>query len=338
MEIFGRQLGICVFIVLIACLSADQGCIDFDLEIGLANITTAKELKIKRSDFPKDFAFGVATAAAQIEGAANEGGRGPSIWDNFVQRFPEKINDRSRISPSVDHYNRYKEDVKTIKNLGVDYYRFSISWTRILPKGSLSGGVNQEGIDHYNSLINELIQHGIKPFVTLFHFDSPQVLQEKNGGPLNRSFVDDFKDYSEICFKTFGDRVKNWITINEPFIIAGMGYDLGVAAPGRCSKPFGPCPEGNSATEPYIVSHNLILAHAAVVNLYREKYLGKQGGEIGISHEGQYVEPYSESPEDKAAATRALDFNLGWYMEPLVYGDYPKIMKDLVKDRLPSFT
>ncbi|KAJ7956080.1 putative Beta-glucosidase [Quillaja saponaria] len=333
-----RQLGICVVISLFACLYADQGCVDFDLEAELPNITTAKELKIKKSDFPIDFAFGVATAAAQIEGAANEGGRGPSIWDNFVQRFPEKISDHNRFSSSIDHYKRYNEDVKDIKNLGVDYYRFSISWTRIFPKGSLGGGVNQEGIDHYNSLINELIKDGIKPFVTLFHFDSPQVLEEKYGGPLNRSFVHDFKDYSELCFRTFGDRVKNWVTINEPFIIAAMGYDLGVAAPGRCSKPFSTCPEGNSATEPYIVAHNLLLAHATVVNLYREKFKGKQGGEIGISHVGQYVEPFSESPKDKAAATRALDFSLGWFVEPLVHGDYPAIMKDLVKDRLPSFT
>uniref|UniRef100_A0A2N9HWS4 Beta-glucosidase n=1 Tax=Fagus sylvatica TaxID=28930 RepID=A0A2N9HWS4_FAGSY len=152
--------------------------------------------------------------------------------------------------------------------------------------------------------------------------------------------IDDFKDYSEICFKTFGDRVNNWITINEPFIIAVFGYELGLAAPGRCSLPGppGPCPAGNSSTEPYIVSHNLLLAHATAVRLYKKKFQEIQGGQIGISLVGQYFEPYSASSEDKAAVERALDFNIGWYMEPLVYGDYPSSMRCLVKDRLPTFT
>ncbi|XP_048440049.1 beta-glucosidase 24-like [Pyrus x bretschneideri] len=298
-----------------------------------------EELGVKRVDFPTDFVFGVSTAAAQIEGSAKNSGKGLSVWDNFVVKFPERISDHSNMFTAIDSYNRYKEDVKLINNLGVDSYRFSIPWTRILPTGTLSGGINREAIDHYNNLIDELIKNGIKPYVTILHFDSPQTLQDKYGGPLNRSFVNDFKDYSEICFKTFGDRVKNWITINEPFIIAKIGYELGFAAPGRCSlhTKF-VCTSGNSSTEPYIVSHNLLLAHATVVKLYKEKFQANQGGQIGISLVGQYVEPYSDSEEDRAAAKRVLDFNLGWYVEPLVYGDYPKSMRDLVRDRLPSFT
>ncbi|XP_050368855.1 beta-glucosidase 24-like [Argentina anserina] len=305
------------------------------------NASNPKELRVKWSDFPSDFVFGVSTAAAQIEGSANKAGRGPSVWDEFVKIFPERIVDRSTMSTTIDSYKRYKEDVKAIKALGVDSYRFSISWTRLLPKGTLSGGINQKGIDHYNNLIDELIKNGITPYVTILHFDAPQALTVKYGGILNRSFVNDFKDYSELCFKIYGDRVKNWITINEPFVIAKMGYDLGVAPPGRCSKPGGPidyCAAGNSSTEPYVVAHNLLLAHAIVFKLYREKFQKIQGGQIGWSLRGSYVEPYSNSAKDKAAAKRILDFEIGWFMEPIVYGHYPKSMRRLVKKRLPCFT
>ncbi|VVA21759.1 PREDICTED: beta-glucosidase [Prunus dulcis] len=181
---------------------------------------------------------------------------------------------------------------------------------------------------------------GITPYVTILHFDAPQALTDKYGGLLNRSFVNDFKDYSELCFKFFGDRVKNWITINEPLITAKFGYDLEVDPPARCSVQTAyPCSVGgNSATEPYIVAHNILLAHAGAVKLYREKFQRKQGGQIGISLVGQYVEPYSDSAEDKAAAKRILDFELGWFVEPLVYGAYPRSMRQLVKGRLPTFT
>ncbi|KAF5743701.1 beta-glucosidase 12-like [Tripterygium wilfordii] len=206
-----------------------------------------------------------------------------------------------------------------------------------IPDGTLSGGVNQEGIDHYNGLIDELIKYNITPYATIFHFDFPQALYENSGGLLNSSLVQHFKDYCEICFNSFGDRVKNWITINEPLILAQFGHDLGFAPPGRCSDRS-KCPEGDSSTEPYIVGHNLLLAHAHAAKLYKDNFQKNQGGQIGISLVGQYYEPYSDSPEDKAAQKRALDFSLGWYVEPLVFGDYPIIMKELVKDRLPVFT
>ncbi|XP_040372929.1 beta-glucosidase 24 [Rosa chinensis] len=328
-------------IAFIACFSPVTVNAKIKFQALHINISNPKELKVKWSDFPNDFAFGVSTAAAQIEGSTNKAGRGPSVWDEFVKTFPERIADHSTMSTAIDSYKRYKEDVKAVKALGVDSYRFSISWTRILPKGTLSGGINQEGIDHYNNLIDELIKNGITPYVTILHFDPPQALTVKYGGFLDRSFVDDFKDYSELCFKIYGDRVKNWITINEPFIIAKMGYDLGVAPPGRCSIPGGHfhyCTAGNSSTEPYIVVHNLLLAHATVVKLYREKFQTKQGGQIGWSLVGSYVEPYSNSSEDKAAAKRILDFELGWFMEPIVYGHYPKSMRRLVRKRLPRFT
>ncbi|XVF11560.1 hypothetical protein REPUB_Repub08aG0038200 [Reevesia pubescens] len=310
---------------LLACLSVH------------GKITSKEYLNVKRSDFSSDFVFGASTAAAQIEGSTESGGKGQSVWDQFVREFPEKIIDNSTLKVTIDSYKRYKQDVLALKDLGVDSYRFSIPWTRILPDGTLSGGINQEGINHYNSLINELIKHGIKPFVTLLHFDSPEALENKYGGFLNRTIVKDFKNYAEICFKTFGDRVKNWITINEPLIIAKMGYALGAAPPGRCSDRT-TCPAGNSATEPYIAAHNLLLAHATVAKLYKKKYQAAQGGQIGMSLVGQYSEPYSNTLLDRYAAKRSMDFELGWFMEPLVRGHYPRSMRKIVKNRLPVFT
>ncbi|CAN6713650.1 unnamed protein product [Malus baccata var. baccata] len=326
----------------------------FNFQLNLSNPKLVKELKIKRSDFPSDFMFGAATSAAQTEGSAKEGGRGPSGWDHRMETLPEKLRNSTKFPMAVDGYKRYKEDIKLIKDAGLNSYRFSISWSRILPKGSLSGGINQEGIDHYNSLIDELIKNGITPFVTIYHFDMPLALEEKYGGLLNRSFVNDFKDYSELLFKKFGDRVKHWFTINEPNILAQYGYELGISPPGRCSLPstlcalgspvkcfetVGPCKfGGNSSTEPYVAAHNIILAHATVVKLYKEKYQELQKGEVGIVLASQYFLPYTQSEEDKAAAGRLFDFYLGWFMGPLVYGDYPQSMKERVKDRLPTFS
>ncbi|KAK6261908.1 hypothetical protein QUC31_007724 [Theobroma cacao] len=323
---------------LLACLSVHGQITQASQEGVDATLSNSGEyLNVKRSHFPRDFVFGASTAAAQIEGSTTFGGRGPSVWDEFVRKFPDRIIDKSNLEVAIDSYKRYKEDALALKDLGVDAYRFSIPWTRILPDGSLSGGINQEGINHYNSLINELVKHGIKPFVTLFHFDSPEALEEKYGGFLNRTIVKDFKDYAEICFKTFGDRVKNWITINEPLVIAKFGYGLGMAPPGRCSDRKA-CPAGNAATEPYIAVHNLLLAHATVARLYKEKYQAAQGGQIGLSLVGQYYEPYSNTLFDRVAAKRAMDFELGWFMEPLVRGEYPLSMRRLVKDRLPVFS
>ncbi|XP_021808445.1 beta-glucosidase 13-like [Prunus avium] len=355
-KMFHVLIAICVMAAL-ACRSVDAQVLAnvtagaFTLQVNLSSSTFLEELNISKSDFPSDFIFGVGTAAAQTEGSPNEGGRGQSVWD-----YRAKILPGSHIVSAVDGYKRYKEDILLIKDLGVNSYRFSISWTRILPNGSLSGGINQEGVDHYNSLIDELVKNGITPFVTILHFDLPQAVEDKYGGYLNRSFVDDFRDYSELCFKLFGDRVKHWFTFNEPRIIASYGYELGIAPPGRCSLPkdicvfkspvpgkclmtVGPCNfGGNSSTEPYVVAHNLILAHANVAKLYREKYQAKQKGEVGIVLVTPYYVPFSKSQEDQDAANRLFDFYLGWFMDPFVFGEYPKSMRELVKERLPEFT
>ncbi|ONK79033.1 uncharacterized protein A4U43_C01F2180 [Asparagus officinalis] len=293
---------------------------------------------LSRRSFPAGFVFGTASAAYQFEGAVNEGGRGPSIWDNFTHRHPEKIADGSNGDIAEDQYHRYKEDIKRMKEIGLDAYRLSISWTRILPNGSLSGGINQAGVNHYNNLINELLSSGLQPLVTLNHFDPPQGLEDEYGGYLSRRIVEDFLEYSEICFREFGDRVKHWVTLNEPSMFCTYGYGTGRGAPGRCSRWEGNCSAGDSSREPYIACHNQLLAHAAAVKLYRSKYQGYQKGKIGISLSCNWFLPFSDSKPDRDAAQRAVDFMYGWFMDPLTEGEYPVIMRELVGDRLPKFT
>ncbi|KAJ4977799.1 hypothetical protein NE237_008579 [Protea cynaroides] len=294
---------------------------------------------IGRSDFPAGFVFGAASASYQFEGAAREGGKDPSIWDTFTHTHPEKIMDRSNADVAVDSYHLFKVDVQKIKEMGMGAYRFSISWPRILPCGRVSGGINEDGIRYYNNLINELISNGIQPFATLFHWDLPQALEDKYGGFLSPLIVKDFQDYAELCYKEFGNRVKYWITFNEPWTFSRAGYALGGNAPGRCSKWVNVnCSAGNSATEPYLVAHHQLLAHAAAVNLYKEKYQASQKGKIGITLVLHWMVPFSKSKSDREAAQRAIDFMYGWFMHPLTYGDYPKSMRLLVGDRLPKFS
>ncbi|KAF4369156.1 hypothetical protein G4B88_020934 [Cannabis sativa] len=225
--------------------------------------TQYASLHLNRTSFPPGFIFGTASSSYQYEGAANEDGRGPSIWDNFTHKYPEKITDGSNGDVAIDEYHRYKEDVGIMKEMNLDAYRFSISWSRLLPNGKVSGGVNKKGIKYYNDLIDELIAKGLKPFVTLFHWDTPQALEED----------EHFKEYAELCFKEFGDRVKHWITLNEPWSYAVGGYATGYAAPGRCSvwQKLN-CTGGDSGTEPYLVIHHQLISHAIAVKLYRDKY------------------------------------------------------------------
>uniref|UniRef100_A0A6N2KKW2 Beta-glucosidase n=1 Tax=Salix viminalis TaxID=40686 RepID=A0A6N2KKW2_SALVM len=174
-------------------------------------------MPFNRTSFPRDFTFGAGTAAYQSEGAAYIDGKGPSIWDTFTKQHPEKIWDQSTGNVGIDFYHRYKEDVQLMKKMGLDSFRFSISWSRVLPKGKISGGVNPLGVRFYNNLINELLANGITPFVTLFHWDLPQALEDEYYGFLSSKAVDDYVDYVDFCFKTFGDRVKHWCTFNEPY-------------------------------------------------------------------------------------------------------------------------
>lgn len=284
---------------------------------------------LRRSNFPPGFMFGVATSAYQCEGAAKEGGRGLSIWDSFCQT-PGKIVDGSNGDVAVDQYHRYKEDVKLIKDMGVDVYRFSISWSRMFPKGK--GEINEEGVAYYNNLINELLENGIQVSVTLFHWDAPQCLEDDYGGFLSPCMVTDYTAYAETCFRLFGDRVKQWITFNEPYLVCYFGYDRGLHAPGHSSF------DNPIATEIYTVAHHILLAHAAAVEAYRTKYQVEQKGSIGITLVCNGTYPYSASLDDQNAAQRVIDFTLGWFMDPIISGNYPTTMKERIGNRLPKFT
>ncbi|XP_061347356.1 hydroxyisourate hydrolase-like isoform X1 [Gastrolobium bilobum] len=221
---------------------------------------------------------------------------------------------------------------------GLDAYRFSISWSRLIPNGR--GPVNPKGLQYYNNLINELISNGIQPHVTLHNFDLPQALEDEYGGWVSRNIIRDFTDYAEVCFREFGDRVLYWTTVNEPNVFAIGGYDQGNSPPQRCSPPF--CvtksTRGNSTTEPYLAVHHILLSHSSAVRLYRRKYREKQHGFVGISVYTFGFFPQTNTEKDRAACQRVRDFVIGWILEPLMHGDYPISMKTTAGARIPAFT
>ncbi|VAI77575.1 unnamed protein product [Triticum turgidum subsp. durum] len=316
-----------LLVVWLAASATQQGCNAQTRGSGNGNLT--------RGSFPKGFVFGTAASAYQYEGAVNVDGRGPTIWDKFAHTFG-KILDFSNADVAVDHYHRFQEDIQLMADMGLDAYRFSIAWSRILPNGA--GEVNPAGINHYNKVIDALLAKGIKPYVTLYHWDLPQALEDKYNGLLDRQIINDYAAYAETCFKAFGDRVKRWITFNEPHTVAVQGYDSGIHAPGRCSVlRHLCCKQGSSGTEPYIVAHNIILAHAMVSDIYRKKYKAEQNGEVGMSLDVIWYEPVSNSTADVEATKRAQEFQLGWFADPFFFGDYPATMRSRVGQRLPRF-
>ncbi|KAG2326098.1 hypothetical protein Bca52824_008826 [Brassica carinata] len=292
-----------------------------------------------RASFPKGFLFGTASSSYQYEGAVTEGERGQSMWDHFSNRFPHRISDHSHGNVAVDFFHRYKEDIKRMKDINMDSFRLSIAWPRVIPYGKRERGVSEEGIKFYNDVIDELLANEITPLVTIFHWDTPQDLEDEYGGFLSEQIIDDFRDYASLCFERFGDRVSLWCTLNEPWVYSVAGYDTGRKAPGRCSKYVnGASVAGMSGYEAYIVSHNMLLAHAEAVQVFR-KCDHIKNGQIGIAHNPLWYEPYDPSdPDDVEGCNRAMDFMIGWHMNPTVYGDYPEVMKKIVGKRLPSFT
>ncbi|KAJ7082523.1 beta-glucosidase 1B [Mycena crocata] len=294
---------------------------------------------------PANFLWGFATASFQIEGSVNADGRGKSIWDDFSS-LPGKTLDGRNGDDATDSYKLWRDDVALLARYGVKTYRFSLSWSRIIPLGGRDDPVNPKGIEFYSTLIDALLANGITPFVltvlqTLYHWDLPQGLHDRYGGWLNKDeIVQDYVRYAKVCFEAFGDRVKYWrarLTMNEPWCISILGYGRGVFAPGR-SSDRGRSPEGNSSTEPWIVGHNVILSHANVVKLYRDEFKAKQGGQIGITLNGDWQMPYDDNPENVDAAQHALDVAIGWFADPIYLGHYPPYMQQMLGNRLPQFT
>ncbi|KAJ3706396.1 hypothetical protein LUZ61_010101 [Rhynchospora tenuis] len=291
---------------------------------------------LHRSQFNPSFLFGVGTSSYQIEGAYLEDNKGLSNWDVF-SHIEGNIKDGSNGDIADDYYHRYLEDIELMTNLGVNSYRFSISWSRILPKGRF-GDVNQAGITFYNKVINAILARGIEPFVTINHFDIPQELLDRYGAWLSVEIRKDYGHFAEVCFKAFGDRVKYWTTFNEPNSVTKLGYMIGSYPPGRCSQPFGNCTYGNSSLEPYIVGHNIILSHAMAVDIYRKYYKAKQGGNIGITIAAKWFEPLRNTTADILAAKRAMAFDQHWFLDPIFFGDYPSEMHQILGPNLPTFT
>jgi beta-glucosidase len=286
---------------------------------------------------PSDFKWGFATAAYQIEGSIEKDGRGPSIWDTFCEK-PKKIADGSSGVTACDSYNRTGEDIALLKELGAKAYRFSLSWTRIIPKGGRDDPINQAGLDHYSKFVDDLLEAGITPFVTLLHWDVPDELDKRYGGLLNRTeFPLDFENYARVVFKGLS-KVKNWITFNEPWCSSILGYSVGQFAPGRTSNRERN-DVGDSSTEPWIVGHNLLVAHGRAVKAYRDDFKAENGGEIAIVLNGDATYPWDpKEPLDHEAANRKIEFAISWFADPIYLGDYPASMRKQLGDRLPTFT
>ncbi|KAE8162648.1 putative beta-glucosidase [Aspergillus tamarii] len=275
---------------------------------------------------PKDFVWGFGTASYQIEGAVSGEGRGPSIWDTFCD-IPGKIADGTTGRYACDSYNRTSEDISLLKEYGAKAYRFSISWSRIIPLGGRNDPTNQQGLDHYVRFVDDLLAAGILPLVTLFQWDLPQALHDRYGGPLNKDeFVADFSHYAEVVFKALGSRVSHWTTFTEPHNIAVTGYQTGIYAPGIC------CDRSS-----WIVGHSLLVAHGSAVKIFRELQLSCQG-KIGITLNAQWAEPWDDTdPRDVNACKTYLDFSVGWFAEPIYRGHYPERMVQQLGDRLPAW-
>ncbi|MGL5150158.1 MAG: glycoside hydrolase family 1 protein [Clostridium sp.] len=266
--------------------------------------------------FPKGFLWGSASAAYQVEGAYNEGGKGPSVWDIYT-KLPGTTYKETNGDEAVDHYNRYKEDVALMKEMGLKAYRFSIAWTRIFPNGK--GEVNQEGLKFYDNLINELIANDITPMVTVYHWDLPQALMDEYGGWESRQIIEDFNNYCVTLFKHFGDRVKYWISLNEQNIFVNLGYLLGIHPPGV-----------KDIKRAYEVNHIAFLANAKIIASFRDIV---KDGKIGPSF--AYTPSYANTPnpEDILAAENSEELNSNWWMDVYTFGEYPKVAWNILKQK-----
>ena len=255
--------------------------------------------------FPKNFVWGAATASYQIEGACAEDGRGESIWDRF-SHTPGKTRDGDTGDVACDHYHRWRDDVALMKQLGLPAYRFSIAWPRILPNGR--GQVNEKGLAFYDQLVDALLAANIQPYITLYHWDLPQVLEDA-GGWLNRDITDAFVEYAQVVVKRLGDRVKQWTTHNEPFCTAFLGYRDGVHAPGVRDE-----------TASLQAAHHVLLSHGLATQAIRAL---QPDAQVGIVLNMWTVETVQDTPADRALAELQWQKDCGWYLDPVLRGQYP---------------
>ncbi|XP_045519129.1 myrosinase 1-like isoform X1 [Pieris brassicae] len=289
--------------------------------------------------FPDNFMFGVATAAFQIEGGWNAGGKGESVWDTYIHKHPDYTLDKSNGDVAADSYHKYKQDIIMVESLGVKYYRLSISWPRILPKGT-DDYINEEGVKYYRRIFEGLLKANITPVVTLYHWDLPTPLMDL-GGWANPKIIDYFEDYARVAFRLFGDVVKYWTTINEIHIHCYHGYG---------NDYFVPAVKFEGVAE-YLCSHYMLLGHARVYHLYDKKFKPYQKGIIGITLDSFFAEPKDEkNSDDVAAAERYLQMRLGQYAHPIYSkeGNYPDLVRERInnlsisqgfsRSRLPVFT
>ncbi|XP_045767528.1 myrosinase 1-like [Maniola jurtina] len=295
---------------------------------------TGSRCKIRK--FPHGFMFGTATSSYQIEGAWNVDGKTENIWDRLTHTRQYLVRDQSSGDTTDNSYYLYKRDVEMLRELGVDFYRFSISWTRILPT-SFPDKINKAGVAYYNNLINELLKHNIKPVVTIFHWDLPQKLQDL-GGWANPYIVDWYADYARTLFKLFGDRVKYWVTINEPHQVCYFAYGDKILAPALDIK----------GVAEYLCAKNVLLAHATAYHIYDKEFRPKQKGIVFISLSAQWYEPLYKN--QSKAAFDANQFEWEQYSHPIFSktGDFPPAMKKRIaersaeqgfpRSRLPEFT
>ncbi|CAK1594687.1 unnamed protein product [Parnassius mnemosyne] len=276
----------------------------------------------KRRKFSNDFKFGVSTSAYQVEGAWNVDGKGESIWDRYFHDNPNVITDGRNGDEACDSYHKYKRDVEMLRELGVDYYRFSISWPRVLPSG-FPNEQNKLGFQYYDNLIDELLKYNIMPMVTLYHFDLPQKLQDL-GGWANPHSVDWFVDYVRVVFDRYASKVKHWITINQPNSICTSAY-------GETAMT----PDLNKGITEYQCTKNILLAHAMAYRLYQKEYKNKYKGSVGISMSLNWADPVDNSTENVEATEVFRGFNIDLFLNPIwsKNGDFPSIVKKIVAEK-----
>jgi beta-glucosidase len=266
--------------------------------------------------FPAEFLWGAATASYQIEGAVAEAGRGESIWDRF-SHTPGAIENDDTGDVACDHFHRWREDLDLMQQVGLRAYRFSIAWPRIYPDGAST--LNQRGLDFYSRLVDGLLERGISPMATLYHWDLPQALETRLGGWGARETAERFAEYAATVFGALGDRVPRWVTLNEPWVAAFIGYYTGRHAPGQ-----------TDLAKAVTASHHLLLGHARAVQVYRSLGLP---GQIGITLDLQVASPDGDTEEDRRAAELGDGYTNRWFLDPLFRGSYPSDVLDVFRER-----